>query len=71
MLASAVASYAQLHGQQVAGRNLQVRVLVSLRREEHRGTLGSLVSLLPLEIPLDLSEPLATLPTDQQLKPGR
>jgi diacylglycerol O-acyltransferase len=34
-------------------------VPVSLRREEQRGTLGNLVSLLPLEIPLDVSDPLA------------
>jgi len=59
VLAGAVARYAELHGQQVAGRNLRVMVPVSLRREEQRGTLGNLVSLLPLEIPLDLRDPLA------------
>lgn len=59
VVAGAVARYAELHGQQVAGRNLRVMVPVSLRREEQRGTLGNLVSLLPLEIPLDLSDPLA------------
>jgi diacylglycerol O-acyltransferase len=59
VLAGAVARYAELHGQQIAGRNLRVMVPVSLRREEQIGTLGNLVSLLPLEIPLDLSDPLA------------
>jgi len=58
VLAGAVARYAELHGQQVAGRNVRIMVPVSLRREEQRGTLGNLVSLLPLEIPLDLSDPL-------------
>lgn len=58
VLAGAVARYAELHGQQVAGRNLRVMVPVSLRREEQLGTLGNLVSLLPLEIPLDLGDPL-------------
>jgi WS/DGAT/MGAT family acyltransferase len=58
-LAGAVARYAELHGQQVAGRNLRVMVPVSLRREEQNGTLGNLVSLLPLDIPLDLDDPLA------------
>lgn len=58
VLGGAVARYAQLHGQQVAGRNLRVMVPVSLRREEQRGTLGNLVSLMPLEIPLDLTDPL-------------
>jgi WS/DGAT/MGAT family acyltransferase len=32
---------------------------VSLRHEEQRGTLGNLVSLMPLEIPLDISDPLS------------
>ena len=59
VLAGAVARYAELHGQQVAGLNLRVMVPVSLRREEQRGTLGNLVSLLPLEIPLDLRDPVA------------
>ena len=45
VLAGAVARYAELHGQQVARRKLRVMVPVSLRREEHRGTLGNLVSL--------------------------
>ncbi len=59
VLAGAVARYAELHGQQVSGRNMRVMVPVSLRRGEQCGTLGNLVSLLPLEIPLDLREPLA------------
>lgn len=59
VVAGAVARYAELHGQQIAGRNLRVMVPVSLRREEQRGTLGNLVSLLPLEIPLDLRDPVA------------
>jgi WS/DGAT/MGAT family acyltransferase len=59
VLAGAVARYADVHGQRVAGRNLRVMVPVSLRREEQRGTLGNLVSLLPLDIALDLRDPRA------------
>ena len=59
VLAGAVGRYAELHGQQVAGRSLRMMVPVSLRREEQRGTLGNLVSLLPLDIPLDVCDPLA------------
>ena len=59
VLAGAVARYAELHGQEIAGRNVRIMVPVSLRREEQRGTLGNLVSLLPLDIPLDISDPLA------------
>jgi diacylglycerol O-acyltransferase len=59
VLAGAVGRYAELHGQQVAGRTLRMMVPVSLRREEQRGTLGNLVSLLPLDLPLDVGDPLA------------
>jgi diacylglycerol O-acyltransferase / wax synthase len=58
VLSGAVARYVEMHGQQTEGRNLRVMVPVSLRREEQRGALGNLVSMLPVEIPLDLSDPL-------------
>jgi diacylglycerol O-acyltransferase len=59
VLSGAVSRYVEMHKQQTAGRNLRVMVPVSLRREEQRGALGNLVSMLPVEIPLDLNDPLA------------
>ncbi|HWQ33991.1 MAG TPA: wax ester/triacylglycerol synthase family O-acyltransferase [Blastocatellia bacterium] len=56
-LSGAVARYVESHGQQTEGRNLRVMVPVSLRQEDQRGALGNLVSLLPVEIPLDLKDP--------------
>jgi diacylglycerol O-acyltransferase len=56
-LSGAVARYVESHGQQTTGRNLRVMVPVSLRQEDQRGALGNLVSLLPVEIPLDLKDP--------------
>jgi diacylglycerol O-acyltransferase len=47
-----------MHGQKTEGRSLRVMVPVSMRQEEKRGALGNLVSLLPVEIPLDLKDPL-------------
>jgi len=58
VLAGAVAKYVRQHRQKIKGRSLRVMVPVSLRREEQRGTLGNLVSLLPLEIRLDLADPI-------------
>lgn len=58
VLSGAVSRYVQMHGQQTRERNLRVMVPVSLRREEQRGALGNLVSMLPVEIPLDLGDPL-------------
>ena len=57
-LSGAVSRYVEKHGQQIAGRNLRVMVPVSLRREEQRGALGNLVSMLPVEIPLDQKDAL-------------
>ena len=61
VLAGAVSRYVQMHGQPVAGRVVRIMVPVSLRQDEQRGTLGNLLSLLPVEIPLDLSNPIERL----------
>ena len=58
-LSGAVSRYVELHGQQTAGRQLRVMVPVSLRQEDQRGALGNLVSMLPVEIPLDMPDPVA------------
>lgn len=58
VLSGAVSRYVRMHGQQTRERNLRVMVPVSLRREDQRGALGNLVSMLPVEIPLDLGDPL-------------
>ena len=57
-LSGAVSRYVELHGQEVQGRQLRVMVPVSLRQEGQRGALGNLVSMLPVEIPLDMPNPV-------------
>lgn len=61
VLSGAVARYAALHNQQISGRNLRVMVPVSLRREDQHGALGNIVSLMPVEIPLDIQDPIKRL----------
>lgn len=61
VLSGAIARYARLHGQKTTGRNLRVMVPVSMRREDQRGALGNLVSVLPVEIPLDIEKPIERL----------
>ncbi|MFN0087022.1 MAG: wax ester/triacylglycerol synthase family O-acyltransferase, partial [Blastocatellia bacterium] len=56
-LSGAVARYSEARGQATRGRNLRVMVPVSLRQEGQRGALGNLVSVLPVEIPLDIRDP--------------
>ncbi len=58
-LSGAVARYAEHHNLLTAGRNLRVMVPVSMRQEDQRTALGNVVSMLPVEIPLDLKDPLA------------
>ncbi|HJQ67649.1 MAG TPA: wax ester/triacylglycerol synthase family O-acyltransferase [Blastocatellia bacterium] len=58
VLSGAVSRYVEQHGQQTAGRSLRVMVPVSLRRQDQRGALGNLVSLLPVDIPLDVKDPV-------------
>ncbi|MEW6131142.1 MAG: wax ester/triacylglycerol synthase family O-acyltransferase [Acidobacteriota bacterium] len=58
VLSGAVARYLALHKQPVEGRMLRVMVPVSLRQDDQRGALGNLVSMLPVEIPLDMRNPL-------------
>ena len=58
VLSGAVSRYVEMHGQPLAGRHLRVMVPVSLRQEDQRGALGNLVSMLPVEIPLDMRDPL-------------
>jgi WS/DGAT/MGAT family acyltransferase len=60
-LSGAVSRYVELHGQQTAGRQLRVMVPVSLRQEDQRGALGNLVSMLPIDIPLDMPNPVERL----------
>ncbi len=58
VLSGAVSRYVEFHGQQIEGRNLRVMVPVSLRQADQRGALGNLVSMLPVEIPLYIRDPL-------------
>lgn len=58
-LSGAVSRYVETHGQSVAGRKARFMVPVSLRQEDQHGALGNMVSILPVEIPLDLKDPIA------------
>jgi len=53
ILSEAVARYSKLHGAETKGRKVRFMVPVSLRQKEQRGSLGNLISILPVEIPLE------------------
>lgn len=54
ILSEAVSRYVKFHKQPVKERVVRFMVPVSLRQKEQRGALGNLISILPVEIPLDI-----------------
>lgn len=56
VLSEAVSRYVKFHGQPLKGKFVRFMVPVSLRQKEQRGTLGNLISVLPVEIPLDIED---------------
>lgn len=57
ILSGAVSKYVAAHGQLTENRSVRFMVPVSLRQADQHGALGNLVSILPVEIPLDLYDP--------------
>jgi diacylglycerol O-acyltransferase len=54
LLSESVARYTKFHKQEIDGKIVRFMVPVSLRQKEQRGALGNLISILPVEIPLDI-----------------
>lgn len=56
VLSEAVARYTKFHGESIEEKNVRFMVPVSLRQKEQRGALGNIISILPVEIPLDIAD---------------
>ena len=54
LLSEAVSRYTKHHGQEIKDKIVRFMVPVSLRQKEQRGALGNLISILPVEIPLEI-----------------
>ena len=54
LLSETVARYTKFHKQEIDGKIVRFMVPVSLRQKDQRGALGNLISILPVEIPLDI-----------------
>jgi diacylglycerol O-acyltransferase / wax synthase len=61
ILTDAVRRYARLHRHSVKNRLLRLMVPVNLRPEGPQQNLGNQISLIPVNIPLDLTDPAALL----------
>lgn len=57
----AVAKYARLHRETVAGRFLRVVCPVSLRRGDQGEAMGNRISFLPVALPMDVNDPVQLL----------
>jgi diacylglycerol O-acyltransferase len=56
LLSETVARYCKIHDYPTDGKIVRFMVPVSLRQKEQQGALGNLISILPVEIPLDIAE---------------
>lgn len=58
ILVMAIARYSEMHGVETKKNLCRFMMPVSLRQKEQRGALGNLISILPVELPLDIKNPL-------------
>ena len=54
VLVRAISRYTKMHGEETKGKIVRFMMPVSLRQKEQRGAMGNLISILPVEIPLDI-----------------
>lgn len=61
VLGGGMAKYLEMHGQTTHGRSIRVLTPVNVRKDDERGALGNRVSMLLIEVPVGLSDPLERL----------
>lgn len=75
VLSGAVQRYMELHGESLRRRFLRVLVPVNIRQEDERGAMGNRISFLPVEVPIDVKDPVERLrlihETTQHLKKSK
>ncbi len=63
IVTSAVRRYSEFHGQSMQGRILRMMVPVNLRRDTIDAGVGNSISFIPVNIPLDIADPVELLHT--------
>jgi len=61
VLAGALGRYLERHGEKTAERSMRVLAPVNVRREDERGALGNRVSMLLIEVPVGVQDPVQRL----------
>lgn len=61
VLGGGMSKYLEMHGQTTRGRTIRVLAPVNVRRDDERKALGNRVSMLLIEVPVGVSDPLERL----------
>jgi WS/DGAT/MGAT family acyltransferase len=61
VVGGAVSSYLEKHGEDVSRRIIRIFTPVNIRRKTEEGTLGNRISMLLVEVPADVKDPLMRL----------
>lgn len=61
VLGGGMAKYLEMHGQTTVGRSIRVLTPVNVRKDDERGALGNRVSMLLIEVPVGVPDPLERL----------
>lgn len=61
VLVGALSRYAQFHGEGVKRRFARIMMPVNVRREDQYGKLGNRVSVIPMNLPMDVADPMERL----------
>jgi WS/DGAT/MGAT family acyltransferase len=61
VLGGALGRYLEMHGQSIEGRTMRILTPVNVRSEDERGALGNRVSMLLVEVPVGVSDPIERL----------
>ncbi len=61
LVTATIRRYLELHGDRVQGRQFRMMVPVNLRGTDSPSELGNRISLVPVTVPLDISDPLKLL----------
>lgn len=61
VLGGGMAKYLEMHGQTTQGRTIRVLTPVNVRKDDERGALGNRVSMLLIEVPVGVPDPLERL----------
>ncbi|RLC57352.1 MAG: hypothetical protein DRI30_04350 [Chloroflexi bacterium] len=61
VLGGALGRYFEMHGQTTEGRTARILTPVNVRRDDEKGALGNRISMLLVEVPVGISDPVERL----------